>query len=126
MQLARSEAIKRGHRVNLCKSPDGIQCVDSGTWDQGFLIHVDTGNKGEVDAEDAILQFERPAPDLRVSANKPLSDYVSFTAFGHARMLSGALQMGTFTMCKTGFRGVDVVLVASGRVRIARSKAVCP
>lgn len=126
MQLARSEAIKRGHRVNLCKSADGVQCADAGRWDQGFILHGDIDRTGEVDGTDAIIRFE-PAPvDIRVSANRPLQDYVSYTSFGHARMLSGALQMGTFTVCKPGRRAVEVVLVATGRVRIDRTKAVCP
>lgn len=126
MQLARSEAIKRGHRVNLCKSADGVQCIDTGGWDQGFLMHEDTGTKGEVDGDDDVIRFERPERGIRVSSNKPLADYVSFTAFGHARMLNGALQMGTFTICKQGFPAVDVVLVGSGRVRIAKTNAICP
>ena len=126
MQLARSEAIKRGHRVNLCKSPDGAQCADAGRWDQGFILHGDIDRTGEVDGPDTIIRFE-PAPrDIRVSANRPLQDYVSYTSFGHARMLSGALQMGTFTVCKSGRRAVEVVLVATGRVRIDRTRAVCP
>ncbi|MEP7328377.1 MAG: GspH/FimT family pseudopilin [Betaproteobacteria bacterium] len=126
MQHARSEAIKRGHRVNLCKSPDGVQCADTGDWNQGFLMHEDTGNKGEVDGDDVVIRVEPPTKGINVASNKPLADYVSYTAFGHARMLSGALQMGTFTVCKSGFRAVDVVLVGSGRVRIARSKMICP
>jgi len=126
MQHARSEAIKRGHRVNLCKSSDGVQCADSGTWGQGFLMHEDTGTKGEVDGEDAVIRFEPPNIEIRVTANKPLADYVSYTAFGHARMLNGALQMGTFTVCRPGLRAVDVILVGSGRVRIARAKTICP
>ena len=125
MQLARSEAIKRGHRVNLCKSGDGAQCAESGDWDQGFLMHEDTDNKGEVEGDDAVIRFEPPITGIHISSNKPLADYVSYTSFGHARMRSGALQMGTFTVCKPGFRAVDVVLVGSGRVRIARSKAIC-
>jgi len=126
MQLARSEAIKRGHRVNLCKSANGVQCADAGRWDQGFILHGDFDRTGEVDGADTIIRFE-PAPrDIRVSANRPLQDYVSYTSFGHARMLSGALQMGTFTVCKPGRRAVEVVLVATGRVRIDRTKVICP
>ncbi len=126
MQLARSEAIKRGHRVNLCKSADGVQCADTGGWDQGFLLHEDTGTKGEVDGDDAVIRVEPPTRGIHVASNKPLADYVSFTPFGHARMLNGALQMGTFRVCKPGFAAVEVVLVGSGRVRIARTKAICP
>ena len=126
MQLARSEAIKRGHRVNLCKSANGVQCADAGRWDQGFILHGDFDRTGEVDGADTIIRFEPAPKDIRVAANRPLQDYVSYTSFGHARMLSGALQMGTFTVCKPGRRAVQVVLVATGRVRIDRTKAICP
>ena len=126
MQMARAEAIKRGHRVNLCKSADGAQCADAGGWAQGFILHGDYDRTGEVDGPDTIIRYEPPPKDIHVFANRPLKDYVSYTSFGHARLLSGALQMGTFTLCKSGRRAVEVVLVASGRVRIARTRVVCP
>ncbi len=126
MRAARSEAIKRGHRVNLCKSADGLQCADAGGWDQGFLMHGDYGRTGDVDGPDTVIRHEPPPQGIRVTANRPLRDYVSYTAYGHARLLSGALQMGTFTVCKPGRRAVEVVLVASGRVRIDRIRSICP
>jgi len=126
MRTARAEAIKRGHRVNLCKSADGAQCADAGRWDQGFILHGDIDRTGEVDGPDTIIRYEPAPKDIRVSANLPLRNYVSYTAFGQARLLSGALQMGTFIVCKPGRRAVEVVLVATGRVRIDRTKAVCP
>jgi hypothetical protein len=51
---------------------------------------------------------------------------VSYTAFGYARLLSGALQMGTFGVCKSGQKAIHVVLANSGRVRIDRTGAPCP
>ena len=126
MQMARAEAIKRGHRVNLCKSADGAHCADGGGWAQGFILHGDFDRTGEVEGTDTILRYEPAPKDIHVFANRPLKDYVSYTSFGHARLLSGALQMGTFTLCKPGRRAVEVVLVASGRVRIARTRVVCP
>ncbi len=126
MQLARSEAIRRGHRVNLCKSADGRQCADTGGWDQGFLLHADSEATGEVADAQAVLRYEPPVRDVRVTANRPVADYVSYTGLGQARMLNGALQMGTLTVCSKGRRAVDIVLVASGRVRIARTTTICP
>jgi hypothetical protein len=41
-------------------------------------------------------------------------------------MANGALQMGTFTVCRHGARAVDVVLANGGRVRVSRSGAACP
>ncbi len=126
LNLARSEAIKQGHRVNLCKSSDGRQCTDLGRWDQGYLLHVDSDASGEVDGPDRVLRFEPPPRDIVVAANRPLANYVSFTSLGQARTLGGGLQMGTFTVCKRGRRPVEIVLVASGRVRMARNAAICP
>lgn len=126
MNEARAEAIKRGHRVNLCKSSDGRQCTEAGRWDQGFILHDDHDRTGEVNGPDSVIRVE-PAPrGIVVDANRPLSDYVSFTSLGQARLLSGALQMGTFTVCKPGRRTIRIVLVASGRVRLERTRVICP
>ncbi len=68
----------------------------------------------------------RRRSNVTVTGNRPVADYVSFTNLGTARLLSGALQMGTMTVCRRGQRAVDVVLVSTGRVRIDRTPAVCP
>ncbi len=127
LTLARAEAVRHGYRVNVCKSPDGRRCTDRGSWDVGFLMHVDADADGDVDATDAPLRAEPRAPaGITIAANAPLDDYVSFTSFGHARRLGGALQMGTFTLCKPGCEAVRVVLAQSGRVRIDRGTQRCP
>ena len=126
LTLARTEAVKHGYRVSVCKSADGRQCADVGRWDMGFLMHTDDNADGTVDADEALLLAEGPAPnDITIDANRPLDDYVSFTSLGHARMLNGALQMGTFTVCKPGRDALLVVLANSGRVRIDRSRQRC-
>lgn len=43
---ARSEAIRRGRRVVLCKSGDGQSCTSAGQWNQGWLVFADTNNNG--------------------------------------------------------------------------------
>ena len=127
LDLARSEAIKHGYRVNVCKSADGRECTDQGTWDGGFLMYTEDDGNGSVSGDDVRLRAEGPARDgVTISANRPVEDYVSYTALGHARMLNGALQMGTFTVCKAGQRAIHVVLANGGRVRIDRAGPPCP
>src|SRR4030095_7503711 len=46
LALARSEAIRHGYRVNVCKSADGIDCTDQGYWDAGFLIYTEDDGDG--------------------------------------------------------------------------------
>ena len=127
MARARTEAIRRAHRVNLCKSLDREQCADLGSWEGGFLMYVDINHDGRIDAGEPVLGIEgRAPPGITITANGPLDDYVSYTSIGHARMLNGALQMGTLTVCRRGQRAQHVVLANSGRVRTERTTLLCP
>ncbi len=82
---------------------------------------------GRIDAGEPLLGIEGPAPSgITIDANRPLDDYVSYTSLGHARMLNGALQMGTFTLCRSGQLALRVVLANSGRVRTEKTSARCP
>ncbi|MEY6431683.1 GspH/FimT family pseudopilin [Thioalkalicoccus limnaeus] len=41
LQLARSEAVKRGVRVFVCPSHDGLTCTGGYSWHQGYLVTLD-------------------------------------------------------------------------------------
>jgi type IV fimbrial biogenesis protein FimT len=126
MALARTEALKRAARVSLCRSADGRQCVAGGGWAAGWIVFLDRNRDGRVDAGEPVLRIEPPAaPGVRVAANRSVEDYVSFTASGHARLLNGGLQMGTFTVCRAGMPATRVVLANSGRVRTERTREPC-
>jgi type IV fimbrial biogenesis protein FimT len=127
LDLARSEAIKHGYRVNLCKSRDLRLCTDEGGWEQGWLLFVDENHSGQVDDDESVLRREGPPRnDITMRGNRPVEDYVSYTSLGHARLLSGALQMGTFVLCKPGQNALKVVLANSGRARIDKTTDRCP
>ena len=86
-----------------------------------------TFNQFLIDADEPLLGIEGRAPNgITIEANRPLDDYVSYTSLGHARMLNGALQMGTFTVCRSGQRELHVVLASSGRVRVEKTASSCP
>lgn len=123
---ARTEAIKRGHRVNLCKSPDASACADEGDWTRGWIVHADPGAQGHpLEGEPPIARDPPVAAPITVVGNAPVDDYVSFTPLGEPRRLSGALQMGTFRICRPGHAAVQVVLAATGRVRTVRTRETC-
>ena len=127
MTRARTDAIRSGHRVSLCKSGDQRQCADAGGWEGGFVVFVDVNQDGRIDDGEPVLGIDGHAPrGITITANRPLDDYVSYTSMGHSRMLNGALQMGTFTVCRRGQRAMHVVLAGSGRVRTERTSIVCP
>jgi type IV fimbrial biogenesis protein FimT len=127
LNLARSEAVKRGMRVNLCKSRDRKQCDNNATWDAGWIMFADENRDGQIEAtENLILRESSPGDGITIAANAPLKDYVSYTSYGYARLLNGALQMGTFVVCRPGQNAIHVVLANSGRARIARTTQPCP
>jgi type IV fimbrial biogenesis protein FimT len=127
LDRARSEAIKRGLRVNVCKTQDARQCTDRGSWESGWIMYVDENHDGEIDYDEVVLHREGPAPDgITMHGNRPVADYVSYTSLGHARLLNGALQMGTFVVCRSGQNALNVVLANSGRARIDKTGQRCP
>jgi type IV fimbrial biogenesis protein FimT len=86
LDLARSEAIEHGYRVNVCKGRDQRQCTDVGGWEQGWLLFVDEDHSGQVDDDEAVLHRKGPARDgITMQGNRPVEDYVSYTSLGHAR-----------------------------------------
>ena len=91
-------------------------------WERGWIVVPDRDR----DASRAIAR-ERPAGDgVTIRGNRPVADYVSFTAAGHARRFDGALQMGTFTVCRAGKRARQGVLAGSGRASRETSTDICP
>lgn len=127
LDIARSEAIKHGFRVNLCKSVDQRRCTSSaGGWESGWIMFVDENHDGEIESDEQVIRREGSAPDgITVRGNHPVVNYVSYTSLGHARLLGGALQMGTFVVCKPGQNALKVVLANSGRARIDKSHDRC-
>lgn len=60
LNLARSEAIKRGQDVSVCASSDGADC-DAANWTAGWIVFVDNngdanGASGSVDVGDVIIR----------------------------------------------------------------------
>ena len=126
--LARSEAIKRNGPVVLCKSADGMSCTAAGSWAQGWIIFRDDNNDAILDAGEVVIQkAQAVAADVRFSGNLQVSRYISFSGLGAPRTIGGAFQAGTLTACVGTANGRQVILSATGRVRLGKAPAAdCP
>src|SRR5690349_1091107 len=83
----------------------------------GALVFRDDNGNGQADGAEPIVRAEPPAQwGITARGNQPVASYVSFTPFGQARLVSGALQIGTITVCKPGLKAWQVVLASTGRV----------
>lgn len=119
INLTRSEAIKRGTRVTLCKSNDGTQCSGIGTYEQGWIIFSDANNPvGRVDNNDKIVRIFTKLPNtMTLIGNGNIDSYISYTADGVARFANNAFQAGTLQLCQEN-HGRNIILSAGGRVRV--------
>jgi type IV fimbrial biogenesis protein FimT len=124
--LARSEAAKRKSRVAMCKSRDGAVCATDGGWEQGWIVFHDTDNDGTRDAGEEVLQrFQAMPTDMRVMGNLMVAKYISYAPTGDAKLVSGAFQAGTITLCTTSTTAEnarEIVISSSGRPRVQRTK----
>jgi len=123
LDRARSEALKRGGRVNVCPNASSGCPGPAAAWDGGWSVTPDAASGIEASS----ISRERAAPaGVTIRGNRPVADYVSYTSLGHARRIDGALQMGTFTVCKSGHKARKVILANSGRARIETTTEACP
>ncbi len=131
LHLARSEAIKRNGRAVLCKSADGLACSASGGWDQGWMVFHDANNNAALDAGETSIRTQSALPNgLRLTGNSPVSHYISYAPTGATKQSSGALQMGTLTLCQestSSVEGRQIIISRTGRPRTKKvSLSACP
>jgi len=136
LSQARSNAVRRGARVTVCKSANGSQCATTGDWEQGWIVFNDddhTGTSATVDTGEAIT-FASPAVAGGVVIKGNL-DYVSYAADGQSKMMNGGPLFGTLRVCNSSSslsndkRARDLKLSRVGRIIVDRSISVaasCP
>ncbi|HSG66256.1 MAG TPA: GspH/FimT family protein [Gammaproteobacteria bacterium] len=113
IQLARSEAAKRGEAIVLCKTRDGSTCGgDEIRYDAGWMVFVNTDgarppHRGPADA--LLLRYQ-PASSGPITSNRR---FYEFRAFGWRST------NGTVTFCDARGRGRAVIVSYTGRPRVA-------
>lgn len=127
LHLARMEAQKRNRRVALCKSADGRHCSPAGGWDQGWIVFHDENNNGLPDAgEEIIARHEALPASLRLVGNSPVARYISYSALGASKFVSGGFQAGTLTLCRRSDAPTpsrQIILNSVGRPRVQKVTA---
>jgi len=120
LHLTRSEAVKRGTRVSLCASADGTSCGSASGYSAGWIVFEGPEPGAPLEPADEILRVFAPSGAATVEGNDTMTTYISYVATGETRRLSGALQMGTVTICDAG-RARRVVISRTGRPRVEPS-----
>jgi type IV fimbrial biogenesis protein FimT len=120
LNLARSEAVKRGVRVTVCKSGNAEAespiCDPDADWLHGWLVFVDRGVAGQLDESDQLLRVQQSHPTSQASITPTnFSAYVSYLPSGVSQG-PDHLPNGTFHICLAGEKR-KVVLNSTGRIR---------
>lgn len=120
IQLARSEAIKRGRRVDLV--PAGA------AWTDGWAVLIDENDNQSIDAGETIVHRHEPAP-TGMSITSKLTDnaslYIAYNGTGRTRTnVAGGQQFQSGSISfELGEERRKIVLNALGRPRACRLKA---
>lgn len=127
IMLARSEAVKRNRHVIICAVTAVAPCGEADHWHAGWVLFEDVDGNADHDAIDAMVVREGASSEgVTMIGNRPVQRYLRFDYSGRARLASGALQMGTIEVCRSGLRGYHVVLANTGRTRLDRTPGPCP
>jgi type IV fimbrial biogenesis protein FimT len=127
LNLARSEAIKRGTDVSVCASDDGADC-DQDAWADGWIIFVDNngdadGLAGSVDGGDVII---RVYDTLGAGSTATMTaDMLSYNSLGFSS--TGGVQ--TFLICPASNNAANarsIEIGPSGRGRRIENGLACP
>ena len=121
LNLARSEAIKRGVRVTLCKSANPMAaepvCQTSGFWQDGWIAFVDRNAVGKRDGDDRLLMVWQGSDHASITASN-FSTFVSYMPDGRSRGPSH-LATGSLNICLGGNRR-RIILNSTGRIRLQK------
>ncbi len=134
LRLARSEAIKRGERVTVCINNGSGACAATSTdWTPGWVVFVDRGTQGSVDASDLTLRVQQAVnKQVKSLTAAPSVQYISFLANG-IQQNSSASQLVLFTLAPNLSAGNPnitsftrtVCVNSQGRVKWQAGTAAC-
>lgn len=122
INLARSEAVKRGDPVTICRSSDQASCATAlGGWESGWIVFSDPNLNGIVDAGDTLINAFAPLPNGATAVgNTAMADNIIFNSSGRpGATFSGALA----TICPVVATGSAqfcryICINAQGRPRV--------
>ncbi len=126
INLARSEAVKRGVRVVLCRSPDPsasppICGGNANTWTTGWIMFADANGTGAyVTADDTLIRIGQPADTaLTVITNNVANSNLEYNPDGTTNEGGGT---ALFVLCddRGADKGRQVQVNAMGRPRLIK------
>jgi type IV fimbrial biogenesis protein FimT len=115
VNYARSEAVRRGVPISLCKSSNGTACT--GAWSDGWIVFVNTDgdSPADVDVGETILKkYEGATGNYTIGSDTSVANDITYRADGAAN------NTGMFAICYDGSTtGARAIIVTRLRPRVA-------
>ncbi|MCO6428102.1 GspH/FimT family pseudopilin [Nitrosomonas communis] len=118
LHYSRSEAVKRGRRVTMCKSNSGTDCTNGSNWQDGWIVYSDSGEEGKVDGSDQILRVSPGLKGSTMSSGKTHEHWISYLPNGSSEG-SGGLANDSFTLCNSA-QGRKIIVNKTGRPYVTK------
>lgn len=115
LHYSRSEAIKRGIRVTMCKSNSDKACTNGSNWQDGWIVYSDSETAGEVGKVDGSDEILRVFPGM-IGSTMTASNYTNWISYlpNGSSKSSGNLPNGSFTVCNSA-QGRKIIVNNTGR-----------
>lgn len=134
LMYARSEAIRAGKPVVICKSAnaDAVSpsCTDSGEWEQGWAMYIDSNGNGSLDNTEVAIRTGETlggGNSMRVSLSA-MAGFVSYRPSGLISPAPAAGNQAVFYFCDE--RGAEkargVAIETTGRAMAVRQNTTIP
>jgi type IV fimbrial biogenesis protein FimT len=105
LNLARSEATRRGTPVTICASRDAAACADATAWGQGWIVFENTGAAGVIESPDKVVQkWSEAAGNIQLTTT---SDYVQYQPTGTVTA-AAAIDVSSLTCHGSRLRHIQV------------------
>ena len=120
LHLARSEAVKRGTTVTICKSDDITDSSPSCNTNtsasyKGWVIFVDDNNNGNLNSGEDALRVGEPPSSAVISGDTNFANYIKFQSDGQSQGASS--NDGKITICiPPNERNIIINII--GRIKI--------
>ncbi|WP_444895258.1 GspH/FimT family pseudopilin [Microbulbifer sp. ANSA003] len=124
LNYSRSEAIRRGERVSICASTNGASCGAANTWDQGWIVFVDSAatDKAGTPVVDTVLRvWDVDDPDASITVDQgAATNFIRYTSLGTLGRFTDTTIVAKNSKCISS-NARSMTVGAAGLITVARA-----